>query len=51
MSVDILKNISLFEGLEESELKRISQVVKQRTFPKATVIFREGEQGDAFYLI
>ena len=51
MSVDILKNISLFEGLEESDLKRISQVVKQRTFPKATVIFREGEQGDAFYLI
>ncbi len=51
MSVEILKKLSLFEGLEEGDLTRISPVVKERTFPKGTVIFKEGDAGDAFYLI
>lgn len=49
--ISLLKSIALFEGLEESDLKKISEVVKERSFPKGTVLFKEGDIGDAFYLI
>jgi len=31
--IDILKQIPLFQGLEEIDLKKISEVVKERTLP------------------
>ncbi len=49
--IDILKNIPLFNGLEESDLKKISEVVKERNLPAGTILFKEGEKGDAFYLL
>ena len=49
--LDILKKIALFEGLEDSDLSKIGQVVKERLCPKGTVLFKEGDIGDAFYLI
>ncbi|MEW6711907.1 MAG: cyclic nucleotide-binding domain-containing protein, partial [Candidatus Riflebacteria bacterium] len=49
--IDILKNIPLFNGLEESDLKKISEVVKERSLPAGTILFKEGEKGDAFYLL
>ncbi|HNW33561.1 MAG TPA: cyclic nucleotide-binding domain-containing protein [Candidatus Ozemobacteraceae bacterium] len=49
--ISLLKSIALFEGLEESDLNKISQVVKERTAPKGTVLFKEGDIGDSFYLI
>lgn len=49
--IDILKNIPLFNGLEESDLKKISEVVKERELPAGTILFKEGEKGDAFYLL
>ncbi|GAB4271165.1 MAG: hypothetical protein Kow0029_08560 [Candidatus Rifleibacteriota bacterium] len=49
--IDILKRIPLFDGLEEGDLKKISEVVKERSYPPGTVLFKEGEKGDAFYLL
>jgi len=49
--ISLLKSIALFEGLEESDLNKISQVVKERAAPKGTVLFKEGDLGDSFYLI
>lgn len=49
--IDILKQIPLFQGLEELDLKKISEVVKQRTLPAGTCLFKEGDHGDAFYLL
>lgn len=49
--IDILKQIPLFHGLEESDLKKISEVVKERTLATGTALFREGDHGDAFYLL
>jgi len=51
ISIEILKKIALFEGLEESDLAKIAQVTKERTCPKGTVLFKEGDVGDAFFLI
>lgn len=49
--IDILKQIPLLQGLEDSDLKKISEVVKERTLPNNAVLFEEGDIGDAFYLI
>ena len=49
--IEILKNIPLFNGLEESDLKKISEVVKERELPAGAVLFKEGEKGDCFYLL
>ena len=49
--IEILKNIPLFEGLEDSDLKKIAEVVKERNLPAGTLLMREGEKGDSFFLI
>ncbi|MDN5278904.1 MAG: pilus assembly protein CpaE [Clostridiales bacterium] len=49
--IEILKKIPLFDGLEETDLKKISEVVKERALPTGTVLFKEGEKGDCFYLL
>lgn len=49
--IDILKQIPLFNGLEDTDLEKISEVVKERSLPAGTVLFKEGEKGDAFYLL
>jgi signal transduction histidine kinase len=42
---------SLFFGLDEEELVRLAQAARVRAFPAGEVICREGEPGDAFYVI
>ncbi len=49
--LDILKKIALFEGLEDADLSKIAQVTKERFCPKGTILFKEGDIGDSFYLI
>jgi len=42
---------TLFFGLDEEELARLSSAAQVKTFPAGEVICREGEPGDAFYVI
>jgi Flp pilus assembly CpaE family ATPase len=49
--LNILKSIALFQGLEDSDLTRIAEVVKEKACPKGTMLFAEGDKGDAFYLL
>lgn len=46
-----LKNISIFAGLPENELKTIETLCVTRTYPKSTVIINEGDQANAMYLM
>lgn len=48
---DFLKNVSLFDGIQDSDKEKIEQVVLRGTVPSGTVFFKEGEAGDAFYVI
>jgi CRP-like cAMP-binding protein len=51
---DILQRLSRVElmvNLPPEEARRIISHVKKRTFPKGNVIFRQGDIGDALYLI
>lgn len=46
-----LRQVPLFAGLEESQLRDLRNLMNPRTFAPAHVIIREGEQGDYCYVI
>jgi CRP/FNR family cyclic AMP-dependent transcriptional regulator len=47
----LLRNVPLFSGLEEKDLRLLQQMGVRRTFPKHTVLIQEGSHGDSLYLI
>ena len=49
--IEILKTIPLFEGLEDIDLKKIAEVVKERNLPAKTVLVKAGDVGESFYLL
>jgi diguanylate cyclase (GGDEF)-like protein len=49
--MEYLKNISFFSNLSEDKLKEIASICKEVSYPQGTIIFRENDPGDAFYLI
>ncbi|MBF0546889.1 MAG: cyclic nucleotide-binding domain-containing protein [Candidatus Riflebacteria bacterium] len=51
MSIEALKLVPLFSSLDENDLKKIAAVVKEKTCPANTYLFREGDRGDTFYVI
>jgi len=46
-----LKAVPFFQELSEDELKKLAQVMEERTFKKGEIIFNEGEEGKALYLL
>jgi CRP-like cAMP-binding protein len=49
--VQALKSVPLFSGLSATQLESIHRVSQTREFPKETLLFREGDQGDSLYLV
>ncbi len=47
----ILKKIYLFQELSDDELMHILSIASAKTYKKEEVIFKEGEKGDAFYVV
>lgn len=50
-NMTMLKRMPLFRELTYKQINMISSMLESRTVPARTVIIREGEQGDAFYII
>ena len=48
---DALKTAPLFADLSEEELRQIANLFVERQFPDGKVILREGQGGDAFFII
>jgi CRP/FNR family transcriptional regulator len=46
-----LRRVSLFRDLNEQEMNRLTEIVIIRTYPRKSVIFTEGSEREAFYLI
>ncbi|UCF39902.1 MAG: Crp/Fnr family transcriptional regulator [Gemmatimonadota bacterium] len=46
-----LKSIPLFTQLSEVEVTRITEVARERTYPKNSVILFEDDPGDALYVV
>jgi len=49
--VDLLEEVDLFAGLPEDDLRRMAGIVEERSLEPGEVLFREGEPGDAFYIV
>ncbi len=49
--IPILKNIPEFSLLDTEHLKSIASVVNIEDYPARSIVFRENEMGDAFYII
>lgn len=46
-----LKALPLFTGLSEDELEAVAGLVEQSSFPPGTLIFKQGDPSDRFYII
>jgi len=50
-SVDLLAQVPLFSACSKKELQTIAKRAQDVTVPAGTAVVREGEAGDAFYVI
>ena len=50
-NIDFLKKVELFRPLNNEELGLINDSLEEMTFEKGSIIVREGESGDKFYVI
>jgi CRP-like cAMP-binding protein len=48
---EFLRSISLFRELEDPQIQRLAEIVREEAVPSRQVIFREGDPVDAFYLV
>lgn len=46
-----LKTVPFFQELSEDELKKLVQVMEEKSFRKGEILFNEGEVGKALYLL
>mmetsp|Transcript_33292 Transcript_33292/g.50216 ORF Transcript_33292/g.50216 Transcript_33292/m.50216 type:complete len:802 (+) Transcript_33292:120-2525(+) len=51
MKRNLIKDLKLFEGLEEKDLNKLAENMIPRTFSKGEVVFRKDDVGDRFYVL
>ena len=51
MRIDLIRHLSLFAGLSEADLERLYAQAREETVPAGKVIIKEGEPGDAVYVL
>lgn len=49
--VHLLGDTPIFSGLDGKHLHRLANIGTEEIFPRNAAIFREGDQGDKFYLV
>lgn len=47
----LLKKVEIFKGLTDEELSRIAGLAEEHEYPKDEMIFVEGDEGDALYIV
>ncbi len=48
---DLLKQIPLFESLNDSERRRLESLLQRRSLEKGEILFHKGDIGSTFYII
>jgi CRP-like cAMP-binding protein len=48
---DVIGSVPLFAGLSKRDARRIGDLMTEQSVPAGTVVAREGERGDEFYVI
>lgn len=49
--LEVLKKVPLFAGMREGDIQAFADLVRERTYPKGSVIVFEDDPGDALYLV
>jgi CRP-like cAMP-binding protein len=49
--LEVLKKVPLFASLPEGELTVFAELVREKSYPKGSVILFEDDQGDSLYLV
>jgi CRP/FNR family cyclic AMP-dependent transcriptional regulator len=50
-SIDVLRRVPLFAGLERKELESIAASMRERTFPAGETVTQEGAGGAGFFVV
>ncbi len=51
VAIDILRRVPLFEALSDADLSSFADFVRERSYPKGSVIVFEDDPGDALYVV
>src|SRR5690348_10920198 len=51
MDASLLKQVPLFAGLTSGQLQKLAGIAEQKTFSGSQYLFREGDPGEAMYVI
>jgi CRP/FNR family cyclic AMP-dependent transcriptional regulator len=51
MDLSLLKNVTLFEGLNHPQIQKIADIAAAQSYEGSAHIFREGDPGDAMYVV
>jgi CRP-like cAMP-binding protein len=49
--IDVLRRVPLFESLSEPDLQSFAELVRERSYPRGSVIVFEEDPGDALYVV
>ncbi len=49
--LEVLRQVPLFASLPEAEITAFAPLMRERRFPRGSVILMQGDRGDALYLI
>ena len=50
-SAEYLRKVPFFDGLTDEDLEAVSGVMVERFYPKGSVLFIEGDRGEALFVI
>lgn len=50
-NIEYLKKVPFFEGLSDADLRMVAAVMVERSYPKGSIIFMEGDRGEALFVI
>src|SRR5437016_7213765 len=51
MTIDVIRSVPLFASLNDTAAQELRTLLNVRQVPDGTLLFREGDLGDAMYLI
>lgn len=49
--ISLIRQVPLFKNLSEDQINRISGICNRKSYKAGTVLFREKEPGDVFYIV
>ena len=51
MKADLISRVPLFASLPRGEIEHLAQTLRARDYPDQSLVFREGQTGDRFYIL